>query len=216
MKNELIEKLSAYVAEEALISNIREVNQLKVEFDDWLLKAEGKQQVETLKAKDIGKEIEQIDFSIFKEKFYSLYGNYKENRKKQIEIKNQLEDENLKQKKILISDLKSLVENEENNGAAFKSFNSIQDTWKKIGDIPRVKRDEVQKEYSRLRELFFYNINMYREIKEHDYKRNFQLKKEVIYKLQSIRNSESQIKEIERVLRLLQDEWEDLCPVSND
>jgi hypothetical protein len=192
------------------------VNQLKVEFDDWLLKAEGQQQVETLKAKDIGKEIEQIDFSIFKEKFYSLYGNYKENRKKQIEIKNQLEDENLKQKKILIADLKSLVENEENIGSAFKSFNSIQDTWKKIGDIPRVKRDEVQKEYSRLRELFFYNINMYREIKEHDYKRNFQLKKEVIYKLQSIRNSESQIKEIERGLRLLQDEWEDIGPVSND
>lgn len=216
MKNELIEKLSAYIAEEDLISNIREVNQLKVEFDDWLLKAEGQQQVETLKAKDIGKEIEQIDFSIFKEKFYSLYGNYKENRKKQIEIKNQLEDENLKQKKILIADLKSLVENEENIGSAFKSFNSIQDTWKKIGDIPRVKRDEVQKEYSRLRELFFYNINMYREIKEHDYKRNFQLKKEVIYKLQSIRNSESQIKEIERGLRLLQDEWEDIGPVSND
>lgn len=216
MKNELIEKLSAYVAQEDLISNIREVNQLKVEFDDWLLKEEGQQQVRTLKAKDVGEEIEQIDFSIFKEKFYSLYGNYKENRKKQIEIKNQLEDENLKQKKALIVELKSLVENEENIGTAFKSFNSIQDTWKKIGDIPRVKRDEIQKEYSRLREMFFYNINMYREIKEHDYKRNSQLKKEVIFKLQSIRNSESQIKEIERGLRLLQDEWEDIGPVSND
>ena len=216
MKNELIDKLSAYVAEDDLISNIREVNQLKVEFDDWLLKEEGQQQAEILKAKDIGKDIEQIDFSIFKEKFYSLYGNYKENRKKQIEIKNQLEGENLKQKKVLIAELKSLVENEENIGSAFKSFNSIQDTWKKIGDIPRVKRDEVQKEYSRLREMFFYNINMYREIKEHDYKRNFQLKNEVIFKLKSIRNSENQIKEIERGLRLLQDEWEDIGPVSND
>ena len=63
MKNELIEKLSAYIAEEDLISNIREVNQLKVEFDDWLLKEEGQQQVRTLKAKDVGEEIEQIDFS---------------------------------------------------------------------------------------------------------------------------------------------------------
>jgi hypothetical protein len=216
MKNELIEKLSTYLAEEDLISNIREVNELRVTFDDWLLKEEGQQQVKTLKAKDIGKEIEQIDFSIFKERFYSLYGNYKELRKKQIEIKNQLENENLKQKKILISELKSLVENEENIGSAFKSFNSIQDTWKKIGDIPRVNRDEVQKEYSRLREMFFYNINMYREIKEHDYKRNAQLKKDIIFKLQSIRNSESQIREIEKGLRLLQDEWEDIGPVSNE
>ena len=82
MKNELIEKLSAKITEDDLISNIREVNQLKVDFDDWLLKSEGKQQVDVLKAKDIGKEIEQIDFSVFKEQFYNLYGSYKENRKK--------------------------------------------------------------------------------------------------------------------------------------
>ena len=73
MKNELIEKLSAKITEDDLISNIREVNQLKVDFDDWLLKSEGKQQVDVLKAKDIGKEIEQIDFSVFKEQFYNLY-----------------------------------------------------------------------------------------------------------------------------------------------
>ncbi len=216
MKNELIEKLSAKITEDDLISNIREVNQLKVDFDDWLLKSEGKQQVDALKAKDIGKEIEQIDFSVFKEQFYNLYGSYKENRKKQIELKNQLEDANWKQKNALISELKNLVENEENIGSAFKSFNTIQDTWKKIGDIPRPKRDSVQKEYSRLREMFFYNINMYREIKDHDYKRNAQLKQEVIHKLQSIRNSETQIREVEKSLRVLQDEWEDIGPVNND
>ena len=160
MKNELIEKLIAKVGEDDLIYNIREVNQLKVDFDDWLLKSEGSQQVEVLKAKDKGETIEQIDFSIIKEQFYILYGNYKENRKKQIELKNQLEEANLKQKNTLIIELKTLVENEENIGSAFKVFNTIQETWKKIGDIPRIKRDGVQKEYSRLREIFFYNINM--------------------------------------------------------
>ena len=216
MKNEFIEKLSSKVSEEDLISNIREVNQLRADFDDWLLKSESNQQVETLKAKDKGQEIEQVDFSVFKEQFYTLYGTYKENRKKQIALKNDLEDANLKQKSALISELKTLVENEENIGSAFKSFNTIQDTWKKIGDIPRSKRDGIQKEYSRLREMFFYNINIYREIKDHDYKRNAQLKQEVIHKLQSLRNDETQIREIEKSLRLLQDEWEDIGPVNND
>ena len=216
MKNELIEKLIAKVGEDDLISNIREVNQLKVDFDDWLLKSEGSQQVEVLKAKDKGETIEQIDFSIIKEQFYLLYGNYKENRKKQIELKNQLEEANLKQKNTLITDLKTLVENEENIGSAFKAFNTIQETWKKIGDIPRTKRDSVQKEYSRLREMFFYNINMYREIKDHDYKRNAQRKQEVIHKLQSLRNGESQIREVEKSLRSLQDDWEDIGPVNNE
>ncbi|MDO7614802.1 MAG: DUF349 domain-containing protein, partial [Crocinitomicaceae bacterium] len=155
MKNELIEKLSAKIGEDDLISNIREVNQVKVDFDDWLLKSEGSQQVEVLKAKDKGETIEQVDFTIVKEQFYVLYGSYKENRKKQIELKNQLEEVNLKQKTDLITELKTLVENEENIGSAFKAFNTIQETWKKIGDIPRTKRDIVQKEYSRLREMFF-------------------------------------------------------------
>ena len=216
MKNELIEKLIAKVGEDDLISTIREVNQLKVDFDDWLLKSEGSQQVEVLKAKDKGETIEQIDFSIIKEQFYLLYGNYKENRKKQIELKNQLEEANLKQKNTLIIELKTLVENEENIGSAFKVFNTIQETWKKIGDIPRIKRDGVQKEYSRLREIFFYNINMYREIKDHDYKRNAQRKQEVIHKLQSLRNGESQIREVEKSLRSLQDDWEDIGPVNNE
>ena len=216
MKNELIEKLIAKVGEDDLISNIREVNQLKVDFDDWLLKSEGSQQVEVLKAKDKGETIEQIDFSIIKEQFYLLYGNYKENRKKQIELKNQLEEANLKQKNTLIIELKTLVENEENIGSAFKVFNTIQETWKKIGDIPRIKRDGVQKEYSRLREIFFYNINMYREIKDHDYKRNAQRKQEIIHKLQSLRNGESQIREVEKSLRSLQDDWEDIGPVNNE
>lgn len=216
MKSELIEKLIAKVGEDDLISNIREVNQLKVDFDDWLLKSEGSQQVEVLKAKDKGETIEQIDFSIIKEQFYLLYGNYKENRKKQIELKNQLEEANLKQKNTLITDLKTLVENEENIGSAFKAFNTIQETWKKIGDIPRTKRDSVQKEYSRLREMFFYNINMYREIKDHDYKRNAQRKQEIIHKLQSLRNGESQIREVEKSLRSLQDDWEDIGPVNNE
>ena len=216
MKNELIEKLSAKIGEDDLISNIREVNQLKNDFDDWLLKSEGSQQVETLKAKDKGETIEQVDFAIVKEQFYVLYGSYKENRKNQIELKNQLEEANLKQKNALITELKTLVENEENIGSAFKAFNTIQETWKKIGDIPRTKRDIVQKEYSRLREMFFYNINMYREIKDHDYKRNAQRKQEIIHKLQSLRNGESQIREVEKSLRSLQDDWEDIGPVNNE
>jgi len=216
MKNELIEKLRAKIGEDDLISNIREVNQLKVDFDDWLLKSEGSQQVEVLKAKDKGETIEQVDFTIVKEQFYVLYGSYKENRKKQIELKNQLEEVNLKQKTDLITELKTLVENEENIGSAFKAFNTIQETWKKIGDIPRTKRDIVQKEYSRLREMFFYNINMYREIKDHDYKRNAQLKQEIIHKLQTLRNGESQVREIEKSLRSLQDDWEDIGPVNNE
>jgi hypothetical protein len=116
----------------------------------------------------------------------------------------------------LIADLKNLVENEENIGTAFNGYNSIQDTWKKIGDIPRDKRANIQKEYSKLRELFSYNIKIYKEIKDYDYKRNAQLKEGVIMRIQTLRNKSDNIKDLENTLRLYQDEWEDIGPVQKE
>jgi len=216
MENEFISKLSAFILEEDMLSISREVSKLKTEFDDWLLHSEGKQQVAALKAKESGEDIEQIDYAVIKESFYTLFIKYKDAKKQQLDIKNKLEVENLKLKTSLITDLKNLVENEENIGAAFNGYNAIQETWKKIGDIPRVKRDSVQKEYSRLRELFFHNITIYKELKEHDYKRNTQLKQKVIMKLQTLRNECEQIRELEKTLRIYQDEWEDIGPVNKD
>ena len=216
MENAYISKLKSYLLEDDLLSISREVSKLKTEFDDWLLHSEGKQQVALLKAKESGENIEQIDFSVIKESFFALFSKYKETQKQQLDLKNKLESENLKLKKSLIGDLKNLVENEENIGTAFNGYNTIQQTWKKIGDIPRDKRDNIQKEYSRLRELFFHNITIYKELKEHDYKRNTQLKQKVIVKLQTLRNECEQIRELEKTLRVYQDEWEDIGPVYNE
>ena len=137
-------------------------------------------------------------------------------RKQQISLKETLEKENLKLKKGLIDDLKKIIESEENIGAAFNAYKSIHDTWKKVGDIPREYRDDVQKEYSRLLEIFFYTMRIYREIKGHDYKRNLQNKQVVLHKLQQLRNEEQDIKVIEQQLRVLQDEWEEIGPVQNE
>jgi hypothetical protein len=216
MENEYISKLSTLLQEEDMLSVSREVSKLKTEFDDWLLHSEGKQQIVTLKAKELGEVIEQVDYAIIKETFFGLFSKYKDAKKQQLELKNKLEAENLKLKNSLISDLKNLVENEENIGTAFNGYNTVQDTWKKIGDIPRDKRDSIQKEYSRLRELFFHNITIYKELKEHDYKRNTQLKQKVIVKLQTLRNECEQIRELEKTLRIYQDEWEDVGPVQKE
>ena len=216
MENEFIIKLNELLQQEDLLSISKEVGQLKSSFDDWLLHSEGKQQVETIKAKEKGETIEQIDYAIIKAQFSELFKKYKDAKKQQLEIKNKLELENLKLKKNLIVELKDLVENEENIGTAFNGYNAIQDTWKKIGDIPRDKRDDIQKEYSRLRELFFHNITIYKELKENDYKRNTQLKEKIIVDLQTLRNECESIRELEKKLRIGQDEWEDIGPVQHE
>lgn len=210
------EQLENLVKSDDLISIGREVNALKVQFEDYILEAERVHQVNQLEAQDRGETLEPIDFKSQKEAFFSAYKVFQESRKKQIEVKSALESENLRQKRALINRLKEVIEAEENIGSAFNAYKEIHETWKKIGDIPREKRDETQKEYSRLLEIFFYNIKIYRELKDHDYKRNFQLKEDVIFRLKQLRTKNMQIREFEASLRSLQDEWEEIGPVNNE
>ena len=213
--NALIEELIILVQNEDALAVSREINELKTRFDDFILEEERKDQVAFLEAQEKEEVYEITDFKPLKDEFYGVYNEYKDRRKAVIEAKNAIETENLKLKKTLISRLKEVIEKEENIGLAYNAYKEIHEAWKNVGDIVREKRDEIQHEYSRLLEDFFYNMKIYRELKDHDLKRNSQLKLEVIAQLNAIKTNES-IREIEAALKTLQNEWEGIGPVAND
>lgn len=214
--NTLLDQLQTYALRDDLVPCGKEINDLKISFEDTLLEMERVNQIQMLEARDAGETIDSTDFSEIKNAFLDLYKRLHEQRKQQILLKDALEKENLKLKRSLIEDLKKIIESEENIGTAFNAYKSIHETWKKVGDIPRDQRDAVQKEYSRLIEIFFYTMRIYREIKTHDYKRNSQNKQVILHKLQQLRNEEEDIKTVEQQLRTLQDEWEEIGPVQNE
>jgi hypothetical protein len=212
----LLEQLIAFESQDDLIAIGREINEVKINFEDHLMEAERVQQIAVLDAAEKGEPIESIDFTDIKNEFITRYKTIQEQRKQQISLKDTLERENLKLKKGLLEELKRIIESEEHIASAFQSYKNIHETWKKIGDIPRDQRDGIQKEYARLLEIFFYTMRIYREIKDHDYKRNLQLKQKVLHKLQQLRNEEEDLKSVEQQLRVLQDEWEEIGPVQNE
>jgi hypothetical protein len=214
--NTLLDQLQTYALRDDLVPCGKEINDLKISFEDTLLEMERVNQIQMLEARDAGETIDSTDFTEIKNAFLDLYKRLHEQRKQQILLKDALEKENLKLKRSLIEDLKKIIESEENIGTAFNAYKSIHETWKKVGDIPRDQRDAVQKEYSRLIEIFFYTMRIYREIKTHDYKRNSQNKQVILHKLQQLRNEEEDIKTVEQQLRTLQDEWEEIGPVQNE
>jgi hypothetical protein len=212
----LLEQLIAFESQDDLIAIGREINEVKINFEDHLMEAERVQQIAVLDAADKGEPIESMDFTDIKNEFITRYKAIQEQRKQQISLKDTLERENLKLKKGLLEELKRIIESEEDIASAFQSYKNIHETWKKIGDIPRDQRDGIQKEYARVLEIFFYTMRIYREIKDHDYKRNLQLKQKVLHKLQQLRNEEEDLKSVEQQLRVLQDEWEEIGPVQNE
>jgi hypothetical protein len=150
-----------------------------------------------------------------KDAFYLIYNDYKAKKKAVIDKRNSLEITNLQEKKALITKLREVVTKEENIGSAFSAFKEIQENWKTVGDIPRANRNEIQAEYSKLLEDFFYNIKIYKELKDYDFNRNYQLKMEIIEKLKILIELKN-IKDLETQLKGIQNDWEDIGPVPNE
>jgi hypothetical protein len=213
--NPFVSELSTLFNQEDVLNLGREAQELKTRFDDSILEEERKDQVNALNAAESGETYENQDFSPLKQSFYELYDAFKAKRNQQKTLKEALEKENLKLKRSLIERLQEVIENEENIGIAYNTQKEIHETWKKIGDIPREKRDEVQRDYSRMLEIFFHNMKIYRELKDHDYHRNAQLKLSLINQLEALKNSNA-LRDMESALKTLQNEWEEIGPVHND
>ncbi|PWH85300.1 DUF349 domain-containing protein [Brumimicrobium oceani] len=215
-KREFIDALKELTEKENVLSTGREVNELRTQFEDYLIEATRQYQIAELEAKEKNEEFTQEEWMIpLKEEFYEIFSPYKEKRKAIIDAKRLEEDENLKKKRALITQLQTVITNEENIGAAFSAHKEINDKWKKIGDIPREKRNDIQQEYSRLLEQFFYNINIYKEIKDYDFKKNYEAKKELLTQIKGLSKLEK-IKEVEAAIKQLQNEWEDVGPTTQE
>lgn len=209
-KHALIEQLKQFIETEDLLSVGAEAKELKTQFDDLILKEENQHQIAQLEAQERGETMENYHDPL-NDTFRELYAAFQEKRKAQLEAQRAEENENLKQKKLLLAQLQSVIEEEEHIGKAYATQKEIQEKWKQIGDIARDKRQEIQKEYSRLMEVFFYNIKIYKELKEHDLRRNQQIKLEIIEKLKKLADHKA-IREVEQELKTLQNEWEEIGP----
>ncbi len=145
------------------------------------------------------------------EKFDALWASYS---KRQRDWKKDIADSqatNLKARKKIIADIKRITQEEEHIKTAFESIKALEEAWDQTGAVAPDDYREIQHEYNRARDDFFYNIRIYKELLEHDLKRNLQLKEAVIEKLKSLRTLKS-IKDIENQLRGLNKEWDQIGP----
>lgn len=214
-KAALLDSLKTLVQQEDALAVAREVSELRSRFEDVVLEEDRQFQIKQLDAQDRGETPEEKPEDPIRTEFYELYAEYRERRNTQQRNRKETEEANLRRKRALMDRLREVVEKEENIGAALTAYKEIHEQWKEVGDIPREKRQDIQSEYSRLLETFFYHIKIYRELREHDLHRNQQLKLDVIRRIQELEKVE-QIKDIEQAIKALQNEWEETGPVGND
>lgn len=127
------------------------------------------------------------------------------------ETKKKIEADTIAKAKALLEELQGLVENEENIGKAFSGFNAIQEHWR---NLPKVSNDDyrdLNAEYNKQVERFFYNINIYKELKELDLKHNLDEKLKVLEDQKKLLEVKD-IRLLEVEVRMNQDRWNDIGP----
>lgn len=212
MKTELITKLEELLTKDAgeVAANVRA---LQKEYQKlWTTEFETARKAfvdEGGKAKEFeyAKQAEDIAFEALVEKHAKM--------KKELDLKAAADQaKNLTIKLEIISKIKDLSKLSDNVGAAVKMLQELQTQWKNTGSVSSHKYKDVQADYSKAVEEFYYNLKIFRDLQEHDLKRNFELKSELLEKLKSIQSIEN-IKEAERLIKVYRNEWDEIGPVPN-
>lgn len=127
----------------------------------------------------------------------------------------QEQHKNLLIRQEIVAKINDLSQVSTNVGAAMKKLQELQTQWKETGAVSPHKYKDIQAEYSKAIENIFYNLKIFRELQEHDLKKNYELKKELVEKMRSVQSLDN-IKEAERLIKVYRNDWEDIGPVPNE
>lgn len=112
----------------------------------------------------------------------------------------------------LIADLEALVKAGDPLGQAFDKYNAIHDKWKSQTYIGGPEGQSLNKDFHHHVDLFFYTVDMTKQMRELDYEKNLVEKKALIEKIPGIRAVED-VKDREKQLRQLQTDFNTIGPV---
>lgn len=215
MKNEIIQKLETLLQNEDITAIKGDVKALRADWNsesakEVQLQHEAWKQEEHEEGEDFKPSANPLD-----DTFHELVKAYKARVKEHGQRIAEEQKKNLEAKEVLLKELEELIADEENIGKAFNAFNEIKDKWDQIGNVPGDKYRELADQYYKLREDFFYNINIYKELKENDLKINEKHKQELINKANEL-DKITDLKELEILLRSYKKQWLDIGPSPRD
>ena len=118
-----------------------------------------------------------------------------------------------KQKEEVIAGLEKLIAEESNIGKAFHTFKELQAKWNEIGNVPTREYKNLQSIYHRHAHNFYYNMKLSKDLRELDFKRNYEQRAQLLVKIESLLPMES-ARGIERMINLYRMEWSELGPTS--
>ena len=147
----------------------------------------------------------EIKFKQVHNKYRKLKSEFRKNRE-------QDEEKNLKIKQQIILDIDLLIKEEESIKVTFEKFRTLQNKWKKTGNVPLKENNNLWQSYHHHVEMFYDYIKINNDLRDLDFKRNLEQKTLICEKSEKLLNEKS-INSAFDTLQELHEHWKNIGPV---
>lgn len=212
-KEELVEAMRGIVAENRLQAH-KEVSLIKQHLSNIRQK---ETEAEMQKFLDAGNEIAAFTGvpCPLETEFKELHAEFKEKRAAYLEAEENRKQENLAKKLEVMERMKTLMEDVDNINRNYNNFIALQAEFKDIKDIPGAAENDVWKQFKALEEEFYDLLKLNRELRDLDFKKNLEVKRQLIDQAKQLADEEDVI-EAGRKLQILHNEWRETGPVAKE
>ena len=210
---DLVSLFTTKVESENWIGERKEIEEIKNKIEVGLKKEYEKEK----KKFNSTKENEQFIFkSDNKIQYQKTLKNYSFKKRKYYSEIGAIQKENLEKRLELIEKIKDLINIDKKPNNLYKTFKTYKESWHNIGQVPITERNNVWETYKHHVEKFYDFLHLNRELRELDYKHNYEEKIKLIEKAEEL----DKIKNVmlaSRDLNILHRLWKnELGPVSKE
>ncbi len=203
-KNEILSEIQQIINSED-VNKISVLNKLVEKFEEKNKDLVSQKKNSLLKNDIIQKyDLLKKEIKSFKKRSYKkIYDHKKENLKKKLKI---------------IEEIKSLVDFNVNINTAYNKFKKLKEEWYLIGPVPIKNQHNIWENYKHHSVKFYDYLHLNRNLREMNFKYNYDEKIKIIKKAESISESEKyNVNFMVRELNYLHKLWKnDLGPVTKD
>lgn len=212
-KKEVIERLKEIVSSDETPVKA-EIDHLKTTFYKLHFVEREKQQKEYLEAGG-DPEKYQIVPDEDEEVFKAEMGVIKEKRQKALAEIEEEKQENLKRKEDIIEKIKAMSVSPEEANKSYNDFKALQQEWKNIKAVPADKSNELWHNYQLHVEQFYDMLNLNREAREYDFKKNLEAKTKLCEAAEKLADEPDVISAFHQ-LQDLHQQYREIGPVAKD
>jgi hypothetical protein len=212
-KKEVLER-ARQIAHEVERPDKEEVDHLKTMFYKLHIAEREKQQKEYL---DNGGDPDkyQVLPDEDEEAFKAEMTIIKEKRAKIFQQQEEEKQENLKKKLDIIEKIKAMSTSPEQANKSYNDFKALQQEWREIKAVPADKANELWRNYQLYVEQFYDLLNLNREAREYDFKKNLEKKTRLCEEAEKLADEEDVISAFHQLQELHQ-QFRETGPVAKD